>query len=204
MSSSKYFKQYRKDWEDLPECKNWLSGEGDTAHCKLCKADLRPHLADLKKHALGKKHLSFVQAKNFQPAVSLFKPLEDLPTNKKRRMELRIALQTAVCASFRSLDSLGSILEQELGRGCFQMRRTKCIALVKKVLGPHFQDELKKDIQKTPFSFLIDESTDVSTSKLLGVSIRYFSKSVNKVVSTFLSLVEVEQSDAVALEQEIG
>ena len=51
----------------------------------------------------------------------------------------------------------------------FQMRRTKCTALVKKVLGPHFMDELRDDIKETPFSLLVDESTDVSTSKLLGV-----------------------------------
>ena len=203
MSWSKYSKQYRKEWEDLPECKNWLSGEGDRAHCKVCKTDLRPQLADLKKHAQGKKHLSFVQAKRFQSSISAFKPIEDLPVNKKRRLELRVALQTAVCTSFRSLDSLGSILEQELGRGAFQMHRTKCMALVKKILSPHFKEELRKDIQDVPFSLLIDESTDVSVSKLLGVSIRYFSKAINKIVSTFLSLIEVEQADALSLEGEI-
>jgi hypothetical protein len=126
-----------------------------------------------------------------------------LPASKKKRLELRIALQTAASSSFRASDGLGSILEQELGKSQFQMHRTKCAALVKNVLSPHFQEELRNEIQNTPFSLMIDESTDVSVSKLLGVSIKYYSESQKKVVSTFLSILDVEQSDAIGLEGEI-
>ena len=81
---SKYSQHYKKEWEDLPEFKNWLSGEGDTAHCKLCKASLRPQLADLKKHANGKKHLAITKAKTFQRSVaSTAKNIEDLQVYKK-------------------------------------------------------------------------------------------------------------------------
>ena len=83
------------------------------------------------------------------------------------------------------------------------MHRTKCTALVRKVLGPHFEEELKEDIQKTPFSLLIDESTDVTISKILGVSIRYYSRSHQKIVSTFLSVIEVQKADATGLDSEI-
>ena len=101
---SKYSKHYKKEWEDLPEFKNWLSGEGDTPHCKLCKANLRPQLADLKKHANGKKHLAITKAKTFQRSVaSTAKNIEDLQVYKKRRLEIRLALQTAFCTSFKSI-----------------------------------------------------------------------------------------------------
>jgi len=116
MSWSKYEKHYRKEWEKLVEFKGWLSEKGTLAHCKLCRADLRPQLADLRKHAKGKKHSELVSIKRLQPSVSSFKPLEDLPLSKKRRLEIRVALNCAVSTSFRSLDSLGSILEDELGR----------------------------------------------------------------------------------------
>jgi hypothetical protein len=79
--------------------------------------------------------------------VLALKPVEDLPSTKKRRLELKIALQSAACSTFRACDVLGSILEQELGRTGFQMCRTKCAALMKKVLGPHFKDKLRKDLQ---------------------------------------------------------
>ena len=83
------------------------------------------------------------------------------------------------------------------------MHRTKCTALVKKLLGPHFKGELHDDIQSTPFSLLVDESTDVSTSKNMGVSIKYYSPTTKKVVSTFLGLVKVAGSDALHLEGEV-
>ncbi len=73
----------------------------------------------------------------------------------------------------------------------------------KKILGPHFKDELKREIEDTPFSLLIDESTDISVSKQLGVSIKYYSKSQNRIISTFLSVIEVNQSDALGLESEV-
>ena len=83
------------------------------------------------------------------------------------------------------------------------MRRTKGTALVKKVLGPHFKDELREDIKETPFSLLVDESTDVSCSKHLGVSTVYYSRMMKRIVSTFLGLVEVRTGDAIGLEGEV-
>lgn len=116
MSWAKYKKHYKKDWESLPEFKNWLTGENDTAKCKLCNVNLRPHLNDLKRHAKGQKHSDLERAKKLQVPVQAFKPVEDLPISKRKRLELRIALHCAVSSSFRSLDSLGTILEDEMGK----------------------------------------------------------------------------------------
>jgi len=80
------------------------------------------------------------------------------------------------------------------------MHRTKCTALVKKLLGPHFKAELCQDLQEAPFSLLVDESTDVSTIKNLGVSIKYYSASEKKIISTFLGLLEIADSDAIHLD----
>jgi len=55
------------------------------------------------------------------------------------------------------------------------MKPTKCIALVKKVLSPFFQSDLRNDLQTTPYSILVDESTDISTTKILAVSAKYYS-----------------------------
>lgn len=121
--TTKYSRKYRKEWEKFPELKNWLKGEGDSAQCKVCNTNLQPHLADLKKHAKGKKHLELMRAVILQPSVSsTLKNYEDLPISKKKRLEIRVALQTAVCSTFRSVDSLGSILEDELGKNGFQVK----------------------------------------------------------------------------------
>ena len=109
-------RNYKKEWETLPEFQSWLSGEGSVARCKYCKVDLRPQKADLVKHSQGKKHSEFANAVRLQPSVSSFRPIEDLPASKKKRLEIRVALNCAVSTSFRSMDSLGSILEDELGK----------------------------------------------------------------------------------------
>lgn len=77
--------------------------------------------------------------------------------------------------------------------------RTKSICLVRKVLGPFFEKSLCEDIAGMPFSLMIDESTDISTSKLLATSIRYFSISKQRVITTFLEVKEVERVDAQGL-----
>ncbi|KAL0830039.1 hypothetical protein ABMA28_003497 [Loxostege sticticalis] len=72
--------------------------------------------------------------------------------------------------------------------------QTPCI--IKNILAPHFYQELVDDIGDQEYSILIDESTDVSVSKLLGVTVRYYSLSLKKIVSTFLGLVELEDGTA--------
>ena len=54
--------------------------------------------------------------------------------------------------------------------------------------------KLVADVGEQRFSLLLDESTDVSVSKLmyLGVVIRYFSETKKTIFSTFLGLVELE------------
>lgn len=55
------------------------------------------------------------------------------------------------------------------------------------------------DLGDQEYSLLIDESTDISVLKMLGVSIRYFSRSLKKIISTFLGLVAIEDGTAVSI-----
>ncbi|KAL0152560.1 hypothetical protein M9458_008748, partial [Cirrhinus mrigala] len=78
----------------------------------------------------------------------------------------------------------------------FKMHRTKCTEMINGVLAPYFLKKLVADVGDQRFSLLLDESTDISVSKYLGVVIRYFSDTKQTVVSTFLGLVELEGGDA--------
>lgn len=64
------------------------------------------------------------------------------------------------------------------------------------ILAPHFIDSMRDDIGNSKYSLLIDESTDIAIIKLLGVTIRYFSKTLQKIVSTYLGLIEIESGTA--------
>lgn len=79
-----------------------------------------------------------------------------------------------------------------------KLHRIKCSKILKNVLGPHFTSKsvLKQDIGVSKCSLLIDESTDITVHKYLGIVIRCFSSSMKKITSTFLALSPLETSDA--------
>ncbi len=194
---------YQRVWEELPLLKPWLSGaKDDHAYCKFCNQYLRPHLADLKKHATTKKHLDAAKVVGGQKSVaSSFSPDFVSKTKaKSKRRELRFALYCACKTSFRALDPLTEIIQSEFGgREALELHRTKCQDLVKKVLAPYFKEDLLKDLACVPFSLMVDESTDISVKKLLAVSVRYFSVKFSSIVTTYLGVTELEQGDAFGL-----
>lgn len=77
-----------------------------------------------------------------------------------------------------------------------KLHRTKCSEIIKNALGPHFKKTLLTDIGSSKFSLIIDESTDITVHKYLGIVIRYYSSKQRNIVSTFFALIELETSDA--------
>lgn len=67
------------------------------------------------------------------------------------------------------------------------------------MLAPHFNEELKDDIDGNSYSLIIDELTDISVKKCLGVVVKYYSMLRSKTISTSLGLVELDSSNAEAI-----
>ncbi|KAL1474934.1 hypothetical protein MTO96_020408 [Rhipicephalus appendiculatus] len=80
-----------------------------------------------------------------------------------------------------------------------RMHRYKCTEIVVNVLSPHFVELLVADIGDSKYSLIIDEATDISTTKLLGVVVRYFSAAQKSIVTTFLALIELDDGTAVTI-----
>lgn len=57
-------------------------------------------------------------------------------------------------------------------------------------------ERLVADVGDNKYSLIIDESTDISVRKMLGIVIRYFSKSAGNIITTFLALVELPDGTA--------
>lgn len=143
----KYKKSYRKEWESDQSLKTWITpvvGDDTKAFCKYCQSEIRAQLNDLKVHANTKKHKL-----HCAPSIKTFTvsagaagqcPIKD---DQKRR-EIRIAAYIACHSSINAVDHLSDLLKDEMGT--FQMHRTKCTAIIKSVLAPHFREELVEDI----------------------------------------------------------
>lgn len=198
-----YAQKFREEWLKDNNFKEWivvLENDNNKVRCRFCKCDIRTKRYDLNQHLKTKKHLE--TTKNFSTSRALTTFIKPI-TTKTAQAEGAICLFVAAHSSVLSCDHLG-----ELCKKCFKsseaadsmkLHRTKCTGIICNVLAPHFQKELKNKINNGPFSILIDESTDISVLKFLGITIMYFDTDIKQVTSTYLSLVEMESCDAEAL-----
>ncbi|XP_029443390.1 uncharacterized protein LOC115083609 [Rhinatrema bivittatum] len=194
---SKYGNRYRKAWEEERELKAWIQpavGNGSKAACTFCKCEIRAYRADLLQHAKTEKHV-----KNAAPLSS--RGLADIgvPAVKGnvtvQQQELKYACFVACHCAVSTVDHLWE-LTAAMHNEDIRLHRTKCTALICNVLAPCLLEELVQDISKVPYSLIVDESTDVSSTKQLCVVVRYFSRALNRMVSTFLGLIDLESETA--------
>lgn len=114
--------------------------------------------------------------------------------DKRKKAEIHLAVHVACHSAIRAVDhSTDVIVEKtknvrekgeekggdppvpETHLANIKLKRTKCIALITKVVAPALLRTLVKDVGDVPYSLIVDESTDVSVEKYLAVCIRYFS-----------------------------
>lgn len=200
-----YSQHYRKQWEKEPLFQKWLRpvvGNDSKAMCLYCKTEFTAKLYELKRHSESRKHIE--KCKPFltgQSTISVekVKSQGDVKTNAEALLSLFIAEHTA----FSQVDHLSQLCAKafpDSKAACsLQLHRTKCGEIIKNVLGPHFKSALKEDIGDSCYSIEIDESTDISVHKYLGIVIRYFSYSMKKMITTFLAIAELETADAIGI-----
>ncbi|XP_050715070.1 uncharacterized protein LOC126997893 [Eriocheir sinensis] len=75
------------------------------------------------------------------------------------------------------------------------MNRTKCTEMVQK-FGNHIKDDLVQQLRDNPFSLIIDESTDISTTKCLTVLVKYFDPNEGKIKTRLLDLLNVYEGQS--------
>lgn len=196
-----YKQKFRKEWLQDEICKDWITevpNDEKSVYCKYCKTKIRAKFYDIKDHSKSKKHQV-----NSEPFSSSRQSKINFPKVEKSRdvsrAEAQLCLFIAKHCATRSCDHLVDVIKK-----CFSnktsadmaMHRTKCTAVLKNVLMPHFVAKLKEDIGDRKYSVLLDESTDISVLKYLGLAIVYFSEQSRQLVSTFLHLAPLHECDA--------
>ena len=74
----------------------------------------------------------------------------------------------------------------------FRSKRTKTQCIINNACAPYFHQLVKEEMANSYFSFIIDETTDVSATKELAIVCRLYSKEQKKVVSHFYSSIVIE------------
>lgn len=160
-----YIQKFRQEWLTHPKFKDWILQSKDLqkAYCKYCKCDLLAKFSCLEQHAETKKHASAIgYVANNNPLP--FKPI----SLKLQQPEASLSMYLAVHSSIAAVDHLAGVCKSQFDCSSIKLHRTKCSKVINNVLCPHFNEELAKDIGNSYFSILVDESTDVSYTKILG------------------------------------
>lgn len=125
------------------------------------------------------------------------------PNNKVKFAELQLAAFLAEHTSIITVDHLTELLKKiEPDSDVFskmKLHRTKCAALIKNILGPCMLEDLMNDMKESPYSLIIDESTDISTEKVLCIMVRYFSFKKKKLLTTFYRIVKIVDATATGI-----
>ncbi|KAH9637051.1 hypothetical protein HF086_013867 [Spodoptera exigua] len=210
-SKKTYVQKYTKIWETDPDLKGWLAPDltnETSATCKYCRVVLKAHKKDLLSHAKTEKHKKATawdkSAKACKSISEVFKPAMSEST---KIAELKIAAFIAEHCSLLTVDHLISILPQldpsSDALKNLKIHRTKCSMLIKNVLGPSMLEALVEEIADFPYSIIIDESTDLSTQKVLCIMIRFFSHKAKQVVTTFYRIIKIIDCDAKSVHEAI-
>lgn len=185
-------KGFVKSWLEIDCFKGWLSKVPDDkrkAKCKACNKELIAGKSDLMKHAQSVLHISNVERRKNMPDLAKFGfnftssvPQETVDA------ELRYAILTAEKnISFNTMESVievGQTIVSDSSRAKqIKLKATMLQSIILDVLGNHFSDKIRNEAKDQIFSLLIDESTDVSTTKILCILIKFVH---NGTLKTFL------------------
>lgn len=189
----------------------WIAPDSTSdkfAYCHYCRTKLLAHKKDLISHAKTEKHKKCVQLdKSAKATISISNIYKPEFAENTKIAELKIAAFIAEHCSILTVDHLTNILlkldPSSDALKNLKLHRTKCSMLIKNVIGPTMLEELIEEIGDSPYSIIIDESTDLSTLKVLCIMVRFFSHKRGQVVTTFYRILKIVECDAKSVHQVI-
>lgn len=195
-------RKFRDAWLLNPDFTTWLTrvdGNDGKAYCTMCRREFSAEITAIKRHKS-----THVHARNELPSVAGVR--EDVGANNDQlaeavaRAEIKLACFLAEHnISFNTANHLVDLLKTIFPDSAIarevKLKRTRCTEVVKTV-GKCIASDLAEKLRKNKFSIIIDESTDVSTTKSLAVIVKFYDNN-RKVISTnMLDLLDIFSGDS--------
>ena len=183
-------RKYNKSWESKFQWVSKASDGTENAYCKLCRTSIQPRSSTLVNHEKTDEHLRRVQdSATTKPLPVIHIAKED---DQVKKAEIELAVTMACHSAIMTIDHLGEVITKN-GKGSklekIKLHRRKCTKIIMNVVATAMKEDLTKDVKGKKYSIIVDESTDISTTKLLCAMIRYHSEKENKIVTAFVDLV---------------
>lgn len=194
-----YAQKFKKEWMDLYP---WLEKKSDKSFCKACEKSIMGGIKHLKRHSETEAHKkNIVKARNTPKMEHFFIDTEISKSVRSAELKLTMFLHEHNLP-FLLMDHLILLLsvvcpDSNIAK---QLRsaRTKTTNMTH-TIAEEQTETLSSRLQKSLFSIIIDETTDVSNKKSLVLVARYFNSLQNRVCDIFLGLIRVVNSDAESL-----
>ena len=196
-------RKYKEEWEAKF---TWLKRAPNKvdAYCKICNCTIKSKFFNFSQHEVSAKHkANTVESCQSNLSSFVLKKSSKIEDNIKKA-EIRLAVSVSCHCSIMSIDHMGEIIKKE-GKGStlggIKLHRSKCSAIIKNIVSPALQADLRECLNGKKFFLLIDESTDISTKSHMYIVIRYFNEDIEnpKIETAFLALVEISSATAQAL-----
>lgn len=194
--------KFRNEWLTDNDLKNWLARVPNNiyrARCIMCNVEFTAEVTVIKNHKKGSKHQAKVNLTSGVKTNALDSFVTQIPATLLKQAKLA---EIKICGflaehniSFLTVDHLDRVLKD-----CFpdsiiaknvSLKRTKATAITTNVIGKYEKENMIATLKKIKFSILVDESTDISTSKNLCIVVKYYDEINNKVASKFYELLNI-------------
>ena len=113
--------------------------------------------------------------------------------------EIELAVTMACHSAVLTIDHLGEVISRN-AKGSklenIKLHRLKCTRILTNVVAPAFKEELIDDVNGKKSALIMDETTDVSTTKQLCVIVRYYSETEKNILTAFVDLISVTRTRA--------
>ncbi|XP_067123238.1 zinc finger protein 862-like [Centruroides vittatus] len=203
-----YPQNFCDKWLQMGEFKTWLRRSTvypNKAFCAVCQKTISGNVCHLRRHATNTKHKQAMKSLETVKSRGLLEAFQR-KSNQQEKLEAELKL-AMFCVEhnlpIKIMDHLPKLIQSVCHDSNIakdlKVARTKTTELIKEKLSAKSCEEMTSVLQNVKFSLIIDETTDISSTKCLAVIARYFDNSSGKARDRFMGLLQVQQATAEAI-----
>ena len=191
-------------WLSNRDFRQWLvkkmgADNKTTAFCKICDKAVTCSKTGLKRHMASNSHQKNMRAVPSCPISSVLRKADTQEETAVMEIKLcsfiaehylPLSISDDLLTFLRSLFPKNNVLKN------VKLGKQKATNVVRQVIGFDYLNEAVTALRSRKFSFIIDETTDKSTSKQLAILTTYFDMESFQLKKYLLDMIEVDDGSA--------